>query len=473
MSKSSFFFYDLETSGLSPSLQRIMQFAGQRTDSDLNPIGEPLNVLVKLTEDILPDPEAVMITKTTPQMTLADGISEPELIKLLTNEVFTPDTIIVGFNNIRFDDEFLRFTCWRNFYDPYEWSYKDNRSRWDILDVVRMTRALRPKGIQWPLDTSGQPTNRLEELSKANGLDHTKAHDALSDVTATIKVARLIKQTQPKLFAYLLDMRLKSKVAELINLKNPVPFVYSSGRYGRTKNFTTVGFPVTSASRDGGLAVYDLSVDPEPFFSLTSAQLREKLFASRPEKLKKDFVSLPVKELFYNKVPAVAPITVMDDASWQRLGLDKDAVMRHVGAIKAHPAFAKNLAEAYAQKPAYALADDVESRLYDGFISDSDKPRMAIVRAADQKTLADFKPDFADDRFNELYLRYKARHYPKLLKEDERQTWDDYRKAKFTLAAPQFMARLQKIVEADPGSETTQFLATELRLWVETIAPLE
>ncbi len=473
MSKSSFFFYDLETSGLSPSFQRIMQFAGQRTDSDLNPIGEPLNVLVKLTDDILPDPEAVMITKTTPQMTLADGISEPELIKLLADEVFTPDTIIVGFNNIRFDDEFLRFACWRNFYDPYEWSYKDNRSRWDILDVVRMTRALRPEGIQWPLDKSGQPTNRLEELSKANGLDHANAHDALSDVTATIKVARLIKQTQPKLFAYLLGMRLKSKVAELINLKNPVPFVYSSGRYGRVKNFTTVGFPVASASRDGGIAVYDLSVNPEPFFSLTSQQLKEKLFASRQEKLKKDFVSLPVKELFYNKVPAVAPITVMDDTSWQRLNLDKDAVMRHVEAIKAHPAFAENLAKALAQKPAYAVADDVESRLYDNFISDSDKPRMAIVRTADQKTLADFKPDFTDERFNELYLRYKARHYPKLLKEDERKIWDDYRKAKFTLFAPQFMTRLQKIVDADPSNENIQFLATELRLWAETIAPLE
>ncbi|MCA9339265.1 exodeoxyribonuclease I, partial [Candidatus Saccharibacteria bacterium] len=209
----NFFFYDLETSGLDARYQRIMQFAGQRTDMNMQPIGEPINVLVRLSDDILPDPPAVLVTGITPQKTLEEGMSEAKFAKMLSEKVFTPDTITTGFNSVRFDDEFVRTTLWRNFYDPYEWSWKDGRSRWDLLDVVRMTRALRPEGIKWPVREDGKPTNRLELLSAENGLEHTHAHDALSDVEALIGMARLIKDKQPKLFEYLLKLRDKKEIA--------------------------------------------------------------------------------------------------------------------------------------------------------------------------------------------------------------------------------------------------------------------
>ena len=234
MNKETFFFYDLETSGLSPRDDRIMQFAGIRTDLDLNPIGEPVNLLVQLPEDTLPSPDALMVTKITPQQTRLDGLSEPEFCKYVSEEIFTPGTIAVGYNSVRFDDEFMRFTFWRNFYDPYEWQWKDGRSRWDLLDVVRMTRALRPEGIKWPfqplrrlnretgvreevLDDDGEPvmvaTNRLELITELNDIKHEHAHDALSDVEALISVTRLIREKQPKLYEYLLAMRDKKRVA--------------------------------------------------------------------------------------------------------------------------------------------------------------------------------------------------------------------------------------------------------------------
>ena len=172
----SFFWYDLETSGLNPRAQRIMQFAGQRTDMGLKPIGEPVNVLIKLSDDILPDPDAIFVTGITPQSTVQDGITEVEFLKLFYEQVATPGTIFVGYNTIRFDDEFMRFLHYRNFYDAYEWQWRDNRSRWDLLDVVRMTRALRPDGIQWPI-VDGKATNRLELITKLNGVSHEHAHD--------------------------------------------------------------------------------------------------------------------------------------------------------------------------------------------------------------------------------------------------------------------------------------------------------
>ena len=266
----TFFFYDLETSGLNPRSQRVMQFAGQRTDMNLNPIGEPIDVLVKLSEDILPEPYAILVTGTTPQKTLQDGISEPDFVKMFTEDVATPDTIIVGFNTVRFDDEFMRHTLWRNFYDPYEWSWSEGRSRWDMLDVVRMTRALRPDGINWPVNEEGEPVNKLELLSEANNLEHNHAHDALSDVEATIGVANLIKQKQPNLFEWLLKNRDKREVAKMVNLDDSKPFVYSSGRYGRECNFTTIAIPIALGSRPGSIVVYDLRYDPSDFSGLTS-----------------------------------------------------------------------------------------------------------------------------------------------------------------------------------------------------------
>src|SRR5665213_4460728 len=223
-SPSSFFFYDLETSGFNPRGARVMQFGGQRTDLELKPVGEPVNVLIKLTPDVLPDPDAVLVTGITPQQTLADGVSEAEFLRLFYEEVVLSGTIFVGFNSIRFDDEFMRFLNYRNFYDAYEWQWQDGRSRWDLLDVVRMTRALRPDGIQWPFAPDGKPANRLEFLTKVNKLDHFSAHDALSDVQATIAVAALLRDKHQELFDYLLTMRDKKKAAGLV--QQGAPFVY-------------------------------------------------------------------------------------------------------------------------------------------------------------------------------------------------------------------------------------------------------
>ncbi|MBB1552504.1 exodeoxyribonuclease I, partial [Candidatus Saccharibacteria bacterium] len=129
----TFFFYDLETSGFSPQNDRIMQFAGQRTDENLNRIGEPVNILVKLNDDVLPSPSALMVTKISPQKTIEEGYTEAEFAKMLIEEYFTSDTVIVGYNNVRFDDTHIQYLLWRNFYPPYDWQWKENRSRWDLL----------------------------------------------------------------------------------------------------------------------------------------------------------------------------------------------------------------------------------------------------------------------------------------------------------------------------------------------------
>lgn len=463
----TFFFYDLETSGFSARDDRIMQFAGQRTDMELRPIGEPVNILVKLSDDILPSPDAIMITGITPQMTLADGMSEAEFCRYIMDNVFAPETIAVGYNNVRFDDEFIRHTLWRNFYDPYEWAWSEGRSRWDMLDVVRMTRALRPDGIEWPVDETGKAVNKLELLASANGLTHTRAHDALSDVEALIGLAEIIKGKQPKLFEYLLGLRDKKKVLELVSLSDPKPFVYSSGRYDPQYERTTVAYPLCDGPTPGSIVVYDLRYDPSPFLTAGSRQLASILFADKTAREQADYVRLPVKTLSPNKCPAVAPLGVLDASAQTRLAIDLPAIERHMGILQANAGFADAVKEALEMREPYETSSDVEHQLYVGFMNDKDKGRLSAIRAADASELADFHPQFIDERLAELLFRYKARQYPTSLSEQEHLSWEQYRQQKLQGLLPKYLDRLQLLQMS--GADT--YLLEELQLWAESIVP--
>lgn len=471
-STPTFFFYDLETSGFDPKRQRIMQFAGQRTDMEMNPIGEPANILVALSDEVLPDPGAVLLTGITPQKTLEEGYSEADFLRLLHEQVLTPDTIILGFNSVRFDDEFMRYTLYRNFYDPYEWAWQEGRSRWDMLDVVRMTRALRPDGIVWPFDDEGQIMNRLEKLSAVNGLDHEHAHDALSDVLALIGVAKLIKTKQPRIFEHLLNMRNKKEVASLVDLNDPKPFVYSSGRYPKATLHTTVALPIAQGSKPGSVIVYDLRHDPEQWAGKTVDELKARRFASREARQLDGFVPLPVKELSYNRCPAVAPLGVLDAAAQERISLALPTVEKHIASLRRRPELRDMFAEVFARDGAFPKAGDVDAALYDGFVGDRDKAGMSAVRAATRDDLTDFHPSFTDRRLTELLLRYKARNYPQALSADEREAWEAYRATRIRADLPRFSAELQRL-SGGSASEDKSFLVSELQLWAESIVPAE
>jgi len=467
----TFFFYDLETSGLSARDDRIMQFAGIRTDMNLQPMGEPYNILVKLNDDTLPSPDALMVTGITPQQTTADGYSEAEFAKMLVEEVFTEDTIAVGFNSIRFDDEFVRHLLWRNFYDPYAWAWKDGRSRWDLLDVVRMTRALRPEGIEWPV-VDGKEVNRLELLTKLNGIDHLKAHDALSDVEALIAVTGLIKTKQPQLYEYLLKMRDKNQVKKLVNLDDKQPFVYVSGRYSADYHKGTIAFPLTSG-RNGNVMVYDLRHDPTEFVSLSSNELQNRLFASWEDRQKDNFVQIPIKELQYNRAPAVAPLGVLAQSDgWNRLSLDEATITKHRNILLSNSSFAENIRSAFEKRPEFTKSNDPEAQLYDGFVTDVDVMRIEKVRQADEQALADLHPEFVDERLPDLLLHYKARNFPRSLAEDEVILWEEWRAARIRRQLPAFLDRLQKLA-ATVGDDDKQFVIQEMQLWAESIVPID
>ncbi|HED33878.1 MAG TPA: exodeoxyribonuclease I [Gammaproteobacteria bacterium] len=432
MSTQSLYWYDYETFGIDPRTERIAQFAGIRTDMDFNIIDTPIDILCKATDDILPNPEACLITGITPQSTLQKGLIEAEFISRVEQQFSRPNTCVVGYNNIRFDDEFTRYSLYRNFFDPYAREWQNGCSRWDIIDLVRVTRALRPEGIKWPVDENGVASNRLELITRANGISHEAAHDALSDVYATIAVAKLIKQQQPRLFNFVFEHKSKQKISQLLNLYQPQAVLHTSGMYSSEICNTAMIYPLTEhPTNKNGIIVYDLRHSPEDLLNCSADEIIERLYTPA-DQLQEGVKRIPLKTVHINKCPVITPVNTLDEGAAKRTGIDREQHLKHLEMLKQAPALQKKLNAVFSHNP-FPEEDDPDKSLYSGgFFSPDDRARMNDLRQLNKKELATVNFNFKDERIPEMLFRYRARNYPESLNEDERQRWNEYRQEKFT-----------------------------------------
>ena len=418
----SFYWYDLETSGTEPRWDRILQFAGLRTDRDLEVVGDEFVTYVHLPDDVLPDPGAALVTGITPQRTRQEGVSEWRVLAQVNALFSVPDTCVAGYNNLRFDDEFIRYGLYRNLMDPYAREWQGGNSRWDLIDLVRAAGALRPEGIEWPRDDKGLPVYSLSALTDANGLEHGQAHDALSDVTATVALARLVKRRQPRLFDYSLGLRYKRRVADLLLPLGGEALAHVSGKYPRRR----YGFaPVAAVGRhpvnNNAVIVADLGEDIEALIEWDADRIRESLFgpdvAVRP----------PLKEIRLNKCPFIAPLSVVRPTDAERLGYDADLVAERLARLR-RADVARKIEDVYREDRSVATAD-VEAALYDGFLGDDDRNRCdSFNQALAAGRWLDL--DYDDPRLPELAWRVKTRSFPERLNPAERRQWQDWVAAK-------------------------------------------
>jgi len=427
---STFYWHDYETWGVNPAFDKPVQFAGVRTDMEMNPVGEPLMIYCEPSPDFLPDPQACLITGITPQLALEKGVSEKEFVSAIYREMAEPETCSVGFNSIRFDDEVTRYALYRNFYDPYEREWKNGNSRWDIMDVLRMMRALRPEGIVWPNYEDGRPCFKLEELSKANTLLHEAAHDALSDVYATIAVAKLIKTKQPKLFDYAFKLRDKRFAASLIDIENNKPLLHFSSRFPSENGNAALILPLAMHPLNkNSVITVNLMSDPTALLTLSVDELQKRLYTAT-EELPEGVERLALKEVHVNKSPMLLTQNMLDEATADKLHIDKSRCEKHwqifynLTSIE-HQTLMKKLEALYVDNP-FPPAGDVEQMLYQGFLQDSDKYLLEQVRRLDAHGLKSLKPAFLDSRMPELLFRYRARNFPSSLTDSEKSKWQEF-----------------------------------------------
>ncbi|MFM2476730.1 exodeoxyribonuclease I [Celerinatantimonas sp. MCCC 1A17872] len=438
----TFLFHDYETFGTSPAFDRPAQFAAIRTDSDLNPIGEPIVLYSQIANDYVPDPQACLITAITPQITAQKGICEDQFIAQINAHFSQPQTCGVGYNSIRFDDEVTRYTLYRNFYDPYSREWQNGNSRWDLIDVTRAFYALRPQGINWPTDEQGLPSFRLEKLTAANGVSHENAHDALSDVEATIALAKLLKQAQPKLFDFALSLRDKRRVATFMDFVNHKPLVHVSGMFGAKQGCVSWVLPLAwhPINKNAVIAI-DLNKDVSPLLTLSAEEIKERLYTPKAD-LTDEQLPIPVKLIHINKCPFVAPAGALSAARADELGLDRKQCRVSLEQLKNAQQVRDKLVEIFSQERSFDNDQDVDGALYSGFIGKGDKALMEMLHSSDPAAISKEAFVFEDKRLNQLLLRYKARNYPYALTDAEQQQWMAYRQ---NALPPQIEKRLLDI----------------------------
>jgi len=424
MTDNSFYWHDYETFGVDPRRDRAVQFAGVRTDFDFNIIEEPLVIYCKLTDDSLPQPEACVVTGITPQLAEEKGLCEAEFIRLIHQQLAVKGTCTLGYNNLRFDDEVTRNLLYRNFYDPYarEWQY--GNSRWDLIDLVRTMYALRPEGVRWPFNEEGKVSLRLDQLTIENGIVHEAAHDALSDVHATIALAKLIKQAQPKLFQFLLDNRGKKAVNDLLHLGSFKPVVHISGMYGADRHCLAVVLPLCKhPTNSNGVIVYDLSVSPEGMLNLSAEEIHTRLFTAKAD-LAEGLERIPLKTIHINKCPVVAPLNVLRAEDIMRLNIDIDSSQKNASLIKNAVDLIDKIVDTFSIKPIFEPVTDPDLMIYSGgFFNPHDKALIDEIRCLNPKQLTQYHVNSKDARLPEMFFRYKARNYPESLSKPERDKW--------------------------------------------------
>ena len=427
--------HDYETFGANPTLDRPSQFAAIRTNHALEIVEDPVMFYCKPSLDVLPSIDACLVTGITPQEATEKGLSEPEFIKRVHAEFIRPGTCGAGYNSIRFDDEVTRHTLYRNFYDPYAREWQNGNSRWDIIDLVRATFALRPEGIRWPETEEGVPSFRLELLTDANNLDHGAAHDALSDVYATIAMARLIKDRQPKLYHYFWSRRTKNEVAKLLDLNTKKPVLHVSSKIPASRACTSVVMPfLQHPVNSNGVICIDLTVDPETWVDLSVEEWHQRLY-KKAEDMAESETRLPLKTVHLNRAPVIAPISLLEGVSNPRVSIDIDACEAHwLGLLGRHDLRDKLKALFEMPYESDGQKKDVDASLYEGFISRNDRDICNQLINSDLSGMARHNFSFSDSRLNELFFRYKARHAPEALSGEERAIWHEEIKTKYFTA---------------------------------------
>lgn len=472
--EATFLWHDYETFGTHPQLDRPAQFAAIRTNMELELVGEPLDWYCQPAVDVLPHPAASLITGITPQEALHKGLKEAEFARHIHSEMMEPDTCSAGYNSIHFDDEFSRNLFYRNFFDPYEREYKHNNSRWDLIDLVRMCYALRPAGIVWPEHEDGKPSFKLEHLSAANDILHQGAHEALADVMATIGLARLIRNTQPRLFAWALTMRDQHHVMQMLNPAEPKPVLHTSSRIPASRGCTTLVLPVSIyPDRKKSVIVFDLMADPEPLLSCTAAEISDRVFVTAKD-LPDGIERIPLKALHTNHVPMVAPAATLQGVDCKRIGLDPQRCMENAARLTGALHSVRNkVMEVFKPYPPGGDNNPDHMIYSGGFFSSSDRRLMDKIRMTEPAGLTKSQWAFQDSRLTEMLFRYRARNFPDSLTPSEQKRWHTQRLQRLLrpedarqLNPETFAAEISAARKAGKEDGRAQNILDQLEAWV-------
>ncbi|GAB1432023.1 exodeoxyribonuclease I [Spirochaetota bacterium] len=424
--------YDLETFGLNPRHDRIAQFACIRTNERLEPVSEQLILYSRISDDYLPSPRSCLVHRISPQDTIEKGIPEYEFAKAIRTEMMATGSCTCGYNSIAFDDEFIRNLFYRNLFDPYEREWAEGNSRWDVMDLFRAARDLKPDGLAWPDGVDGKPDFRLTSLANANSVKLRNAHNAMHDIEATLALVRLVKKAQPRLYDWYWKHKTRDSLRPLIKLAACEPILHSSASYTRKEGCSTIIAPVgmLPRRRDAVLAL-DLRYDPEPLIKLDVEEIRTRVFS--PKTTMKDGDRIPLSVVRLGRCPYLAPLSVLDKKAALRLGLDPEEAKSRAKSLSGEVQLIQKLLAVFSPIGPEIVEPDPDYRIYSGgFFRDDDRDSMAAVHEAiaalgpKEARPQAYSLPFWDERLPKLVRRLFARNWLASLSRSEKERWRSY-----------------------------------------------
>ncbi len=466
---ASIYWYDFETTGTDPIHDRAIQFAGVRTDLELNEVAPPQNFLGRPGNDVIPSPDAMLVTGIRMSDLLEQGMNERDFADHVMEQFLVPETCVAGFNSIRFDDEFTRQMLYRNLQDPYAREWRSGNSRWDVIDLFRAAQALRPDGLNWPKRDDGSPVFRLEALAEANNVPHSDAHDALADVRVTVEMTRRLRLAQPKLFDYMFRLRDKKAVVAQLYPLGKTPVLHVSSMYPASRQCIAVVLPVCQHPTNGNaILCFDLAMDPEVLLEATPMELQRLVF-TRTEDLEEGESRVALKTIHINRCPFVAPMSTLAAPDAERLGIDRGACEATAGRLIGAPGLVEKIQEVFSRNP-FDDPEDPDEMLYSGgFFSEADRNSMTAVLETPAQDMKQFEGRFQDDRLDEMLFRFRARNYPEHLSPEEAARWAAHRQSRFDGRLGAVMDDVTKRINASDGDDRDvledllQYLQVHLR----------
>ena len=249
----------------------------------------------------------------------------------------------------------------------------------------------------------------------------------MSDVYATLAMAKLVKEKQPKLFEFLFTHRNKNKLMNLIDIPQMKPLVHVSGMFGAARGNTSWIVPLAwHPDNRNALIVVDLAGDMSPLLQLDADTLRERLYT--PKNDLGDLPAVPVKLVHINKCPVLAPASTLRPEDAARLNIDRQHCLANLALLRQQPDVREKLVTLFAEAEPFAPSDDVDTQLYDGFFSDADRAGMNIIRQTAPANLPALDLSFESARVAKLLFRYRARNFPGTLDDTEQQRWLQHRR---------------------------------------------
>jgi len=439
----TFVFYDTETTGTDTSFDQIIQFGAIKTDDKMNEI-DRFEIRCRLMPHVVPSPGAMQVTRVTPFM-LTDPLL-PSFFEAMQSiykkmKEWSPATFF-GYNSISFDENLMR----QAFYQTLQPIYLTNtggNSRGDVMRMLHATRIFSPNVIAVPLNDKGRPTFKLDTLAPANGFIHDNAHEAISDVEATIYMSKLMRDRVPEIWQNMLNLRSKQNVAYFI-AKNGV-FVGAEFYFGEAYSWllTHCG---SNPNYNAEFAAFNLSFSPDDYIDLTVDELVSVLNGkNRPIRIFKSNGQpiLMSKEL-------IPQNTIAED-------LTSDKIERRAAQIRDNAGFKERVGFALAGRyDDLGLSPYVEKKIFDRFSSDADMSIMADFQLSDWEDRLVLAKQLEDPRSREIARRQIYFEKPELLSEPVRQELDDWVRDRLLTKDPDVPWRTlsDAVKEADELLET-------------------